>query len=68
MSVVLQVFVHKRNFFWFDQSPIPPRFYFNWIKVLLVLLDLSAAFDTVCHGILLLRLESCVGIKGAALE
>ncbi len=34
----------------------------------LVLLGLSAAFDTVDHTILLARLEHCVGIKGSALE
>ncbi len=35
---------------------------------LLELLDLSAAFYSVDHAILLARLEHCVGIKGAALE
>ena len=35
--------------------------------VLMVLLDLSAAFDTIDHHLLLARLESEVGLKGAAL-
>ncbi len=34
---------------------------------LLVLLDLSAAFDTIDHNILLNRLENNVGISGSAL-
>ncbi len=34
---------------------------------LLVLLDLSAAFDTIDHNILLNRLEKSVGISGSAL-
>ena len=36
--------------------------------LVLVLLDLTAAFDTVDHNILLSRLEHWVGIKGSALE
>ncbi len=35
--------------------------------VVLVLLDLSAAFGTVDHNILLNRLENFVGISGSAL-
>ena len=40
---------------------------FNHVT-LLVLLDLSAAFDTVSHDVLLDRLHNDVGIRGNALK
>ena len=39
----------------------------NGNVTVLLLLDLSAAFDTVCHSILINQLEKRVGIKGKAL-
>lgn len=36
--------------------------------VVLVLLDLTAAFDMFDHDILISRLEQLVGIQGSALE
>jgi exonuclease III len=40
----------------------------NGKSVIFVMLDLSAAFDTVDHDILLSRLSTCYGISGAVLE
>ena len=40
----------------------------NQEVTILLLLDLSAAFDTVNHAILINRLEKSVGIKGNALK
>lgn len=37
-------------------------------SVILVMLDLSSAFDTVDHAILISRLESYVGLGGAVLN
>ena len=39
----------------------------NGSATILVLLDLSAAFDTIDHNILLQRLEHEIGIKGTKL-
>lgn len=35
---------------------------------ILVLLDLTAVFDTVDHNFLISRLEHCVGIRGTSLK
>ena len=40
----------------------------NGLVSILVLLDLSAAFDTIDHKLLLQRLEQSIGIKGTALD
>ena len=40
----------------------------NGLVSILVLLGLSAAFDTIDHEILLQRLQQHVGIKGTALD
>uniref|UniRef100_A0AAQ5ZSU8 Reverse transcriptase domain-containing protein n=1 Tax=Amphiprion ocellaris TaxID=80972 RepID=A0AAQ5ZSU8_AMPOC len=40
----------------------------NGLVSILILLDLSAAFDTIDHKFLLQRLEHSIGIKGTALD
>ena len=40
----------------------------NQSVTILVLLDLSAAFDTIDHQVLLDRMENMVGVKGVALD
>ena len=38
------------------------------VAAILVLLDLSAAYDAIDHSILLSRMESVLGVKGSALQ
>ena len=45
-----------------------PRSIDQYGIVILILLDLSAAFDTIDHDVLFSRMESTLGITGPALE
>ena len=40
----------------------------NYSATVLVLLDLSAAFDTIDHSVLFDRMENIIGIEGTALN